>query len=70
MLSMKAPVSEGQDIEINFPRTESLARGKGGFSRIKCARVVRIDRTESLHSATIKVGLAFCEQPEPFADSL
>jgi hypothetical protein len=66
-LPLKAPVREGQDLEINFPRSESLAKDKGGFSRIKNARIVRVDRSDSLTSATVKVGLAFCEQPEPYA---
>ena len=58
-LSMQAPIAQGQEVEINFPRTEPLARSKGRFARIKTARVVRIDRSEALDSAIIKVGLEF-----------
>ena len=64
VLPMKAPLREGQDLEINFPRSETLAKDKGGFARVKSAHVVRIDRTDSLMSATVKVGLAFSNQPE------
>ncbi len=58
-LPLQAPICEGQDIEINFPRTETLAQDKGGFARIKTARVVRIDRKQSVESAVIEVGLEF-----------
>ena len=41
-LPMKAPLRQGQDVELNFPRAETLAKDKGGSARIKTARVVRI----------------------------
>ena len=63
-LPIKTPLREGQSVEINFPRCESLAHEKGAFARIKPARVVRVDRSEALHSATIKVALAFREKTE------
>lgn len=61
-LPLKTPIREGQELEINFPRSEKLADDKGAAARIKSARVVRIDRYESLTSATIKVALAFADQ--------
>ena len=64
VLPMKAPVREGQNLEINFPRSETLAKDKGSFARVKSAQVVRVDRTDSLMSATIKVGLAFSNETE------
>ena len=64
-LPLKIPLSEGQEVELNFPRSEPLARDKGGFARIKTAKVVRIDRTDALSSAAVKVGLAFADQPVP-----
>ena len=67
-LPMKTPVREGQDLEINFPRSESLAKDKGGFARVKTAQVVRIDRSDSLLSASIKVGLEFSTMPEAITD--
>jgi hypothetical protein len=62
LLPMKTPVREGQELEINFPRAEKLAEDKGAAARIKSAKVVRIDRYESVTSATIKVALAFAEK--------
>ena len=58
-IPMKVPIHEGQNLEINFPRTEQLARQKGRFARVKNARVVRIDRSDALRSANVKVGLSF-----------
>lgn len=60
-LPMKTPVCEGQELEINFPRSKTLAEDKGTAARIKSAKVVRIDRYESLTSATIKVALSFSD---------
>ena len=61
-MPLKSPVREGQDIELNFPRGEELTSKKGGSARIKPARVVRIDRSDMLSSATIQVGLEFCDE--------
>jgi hypothetical protein len=58
-IPMHLPVCEGQVLEINFPRMESLAKDKGSFARIKNAKVVRIDRSDTLISATIKVAVLF-----------
>lgn len=58
-MPMKVPVCEGQELEVNFPRTESLAKDKGRFARIKTARVVWVDRSDSLKSTNINVGLKF-----------
>ena len=62
LLPLKTPIREGQELEINFPRSEKLAEDKGAAARIKSAKVVRIDRYESLTSATVKVALAFADQ--------
>ena len=62
LLPLKAPIREGQELEINFPRSEKLAEDKGAAARIKSAKVLRIDRYESITSATIKVALSFSEQ--------
>ena len=59
-MPMKVPIRQGQSLEINFPRLEPLAKEKGSSARIKQARVVRVDRSEILASAMIKVGLVFC----------
>jgi hypothetical protein len=41
---MTTPVAAGNEIEINFPRTQTLAKEKGQYARIKNARVLRVDR--------------------------
>lgn len=63
-LPLQTPVCEGQDVEINFPRTEMLAKDKGSYSRIKTARVVRIDRSDAVDKAVVKIGLQFYENAE------
>jgi hypothetical protein len=65
-LPLKTPVCEGQDIEINFPRTEAIAKYKGSYARVKTARVVRIDRSSILNEAAIKVGLQFYANAEAY----
>ena len=62
-LPMKAPIRQGQHLELNFPRSKPLANSKGGFARIKTARVVRIDRDDTLNSTDVKVGLEFFAGP-------
>jgi len=62
LLPLKTPIREGQELEINFPRSEKLAEDKGAAARIKFAKVVRVDRYESITSATIKVALSFADQ--------
>ena len=56
---MATPVREGQIIEINFPRTATLAKEKGQFARIKTGMVVRVDRSAVLKDGSIGVGVAF-----------
>jgi hypothetical protein len=58
-LPVTAPVRPGHIVELNFPRTEVLAKEKGQFARIKSGKVVRVDRTNLLESAEIGVGIAF-----------
>ncbi|MGD2094219.1 MAG: PilZ domain-containing protein [Phycisphaerales bacterium] len=58
-LSVTAPIRPGNIVELNFPRTESLAKEKGQFARIKCGKVVRVDRQNLLENAEIGVGIAF-----------
>jgi len=40
---MTIPVRLGHVVEINFPRTVTLAKEKGQFARIKTGKVVRVD---------------------------
>ena len=58
-LPLTTPVRPGNIVEINFPRTETLAKEKGQFARIKCGKVVRVDRKTLLENAQIGVGIAF-----------
>ena len=58
-LPVTAPVRPGHIVELNFPRTEALAKEKGQFARIKSGKVVRVDRKNLLESAEIGVGIAF-----------
>jgi len=58
-LPVTAPIQPGRIVELNFPRTEALAKEKGQFARIKSGKVVRVDRKNLLESAEIGVGIAF-----------
>lgn len=60
-LPMKVPVKVGQTVEINIPRNEELSREKGQSARIKKARVIYVNRNESLETTHIKVGFQFDE---------
>lgn len=56
---MSSPIRAGQVVELNFPRTDVLAKEKGGYSRIKSGKVVRVDRRGLIEEANIGVGIAF-----------
>ncbi len=56
---MTTPINAGLIVEINFPRTEMLAEEKGGFSRIKSGKVVRVERRNMLEDANIGVAIQF-----------
>lgn len=56
---MTTPVRTGSIVELNFPRTDTLAREKGQYARIKRGRVVRVDRQNTLDDASIGLGIAF-----------
>jgi len=58
-IPMTTPVAAGNEIEINFPRTQTLAKEKGQYARIKNARVLRVDRQQMLHAGTIGIAVAF-----------
>ncbi len=55
-LPLAVPIRRGQVIELNFPRTTTLAKMAGRFSRIKTALVVRVED-------------APVDPPEPFEPS-
>jgi hypothetical protein len=58
-LPMATPVRLGHTVEVNFPRTELLAKEKGQFARIKCGKVVRVERKEIFKDANIGVAIEF-----------
>jgi hypothetical protein len=58
-LPVTAPIRTGHRVELNFPRTEVLAKEKGQFARIKSGKIVRVDRENLLENAEIGVGIAF-----------
>jgi hypothetical protein len=53
------PVRLGHTVEINFPRTVTLAKQKGQFARVKSGKVVRVERNNMLKDARIGVAIAF-----------
>lgn len=59
-LPVTAPVRPGNEVEVNFPRTMSLARQKGQYARIKTGKVIRVERSEVLRSGTIGLAVQFC----------
>ncbi|MHC5164693.1 MAG: PilZ domain-containing protein [Planctomycetota bacterium] len=56
---MTTPVAAGNEIEINFPRTQTLAKEKGQYARIKNAKVLRVDRRQVLSTGTIGIAVEF-----------
>ena len=58
---MTTPVQPGNEVEINFPRTTSLAKQKGQYARIKNAKVVRVDRKQMLQAGFIGIAVQFAE---------
>jgi hypothetical protein len=56
---MTTPIRPGHEVEINFPRTTSLARQKGQYARIKCGKVLRVERKNLLEGASIGMAVQF-----------
>jgi len=56
---MTTPVRTGNTVEVNFPRTETLAQEKGQFARVKSGKVVRVERQNILKDTTIGIAIAF-----------
>ncbi|MHC4292963.1 MAG: PilZ domain-containing protein [Planctomycetota bacterium] len=56
---MTTPVRAGHVVEINFPRTQTLAKEKGQFARIKSGKVVRVERRNMLRDACIGMAIQF-----------
>ncbi|OQY05639.1 MAG: hypothetical protein B6I25_05285 [Planctomycetales bacterium 4572_13] len=60
-IPMTTPIAAGNEIEINFPRTQTLAKEKGQYARIKNAKVLRVDRKQMLHDSSIGIAVEFGE---------
>ena len=58
-LPMTTPVRAGHEVEVNFPRTTGLAKEKGQYARIKCGKVLRVDRKSMLEGAGIGLAVQF-----------
>jgi hypothetical protein len=58
-LPMTTPIRSGHFVEINFPRTEALAKQKGQFARIKGGKVVRVEHKDIFKDANIGVAVQF-----------
>ena len=56
---MTTPIKDGSVVEINFPRTMSLAKKKGQFARIKSGKVVRVNRESLISNASVEVAVQF-----------
>ena len=56
---MTMPIKAGNTVELNFPRTEDLAKQKGQFARIRTGRVVRVERKSMLQDANIGIAVSF-----------
>jgi hypothetical protein len=58
-MPLTAPIKEGHEIEVNFPRTVTLARQKGQYARIKSGKVLRVERSNMLVNASIGLAVQF-----------
>lgn len=58
-MPMTTPIRAGHELEVNFPRTMSLAKQKGQYARIKTAKVVRVDRKGIMENACIGLAIQF-----------
>ena len=56
---MTTPALAGQEVEVNFPRTEYLAHQKGQYARIKTAKILRVDRRRMLKDSVIGLAVQF-----------
>ena len=58
-LPMTTPIRAGHEVEVNFPRTMSLAKQKGQYARIKSGKVVRVERSNVLTGTNIGLAVEF-----------
>lgn len=58
-MPVTTPVKEGNIVEVNLPRTHSLAKEKGRYARVMTGKVVRVERSRMLKDASIGVAVEF-----------
>ena len=58
---LTTPVAAGNEVEINFPRTQTLAKEKGQYARIKHAKVLRVDRKQLLENGSLGIAVEFAQ---------
>ena len=56
---MTTPVREGFEVEINLPRTPTLAKEKGQYARIRSGKVLRVERKSIMDNASIGLAIEF-----------
>ena len=56
---MMTPVRAGHEVEVNFPRTMSLAKQKGRYARLKTGKVLRVERDNVLQGSGIGMAVQF-----------
>jgi hypothetical protein len=64
---MTTPVRPGHEVEVNFPRTMSLAKQKGQYARIKVGQVVRVERSAMLSNGPIGIAVQFVSEYDRLA---
>jgi len=60
-MPMIIPIMTGNEVEINFPRTTTLAKEKGQYARIKSGKVLRVDRQKMLRGGNIGMAVQFAQ---------
>jgi len=60
--SMRCPLRQGQYVQLQFTPAESFDDTRTSPEQL--ARVMRVDRTQTLEDASIKAGLMFSQDPE------
>lgn len=53
-LPLETPISVGETLELNFPRTPALAKRKGQAGRIKVAIAKRVQQLDSSVSVAVE----------------
>jgi hypothetical protein len=60
-MPMIIPIRPGHEVEVNFPRTTTLAKEKGQYARIKSGKVLRVERQKMLRGGGIGMAVQFAQ---------